>query len=126
MPTNEIRHTFEQIHLFLQKSWASAVALWETIPSQLRTVLIVVFAVACINIAISLIKATIDNRATWKKKADSELMYSFSAGSGQFQRSHIYRDAHKYLFDKNGLYSVLPDLPTGLATMKTTQKHFCF
>lgn len=32
-------------------------------------------------------------------------MFSYAAGSGQFQRSHIYKDAHRYLFDKN--WSVL-------------------
>lgn len=35
-----------------------------------------------------------------EEKTGSELMFSYAAGSGQFQRSHIYKDAHKYLFDK--------------------------
>lgn len=100
MPTNEIRYTLEQIYLFLQKTLVSAIELWETIPSPLRTVLVIVSAVACINIVVSLVKAVIIHKASWKKKTDSELMYSFAAGSGQFQRSCIYRDAHKFLFDK--------------------------
>lgn len=40
------------------------------------------------------------SRASWKKKSGSELMFSYATGSGRFQRSHIYKDAHKYLFDK--------------------------
>ena len=100
MPTDEIRYELEQIHLFLQKAMADIGAFGETIPGLLRTLIVIVSVVACVNIVASLVKAIINNRATWKKKPGSELMFSFAAGSGQFQRSHIYKDAHKYLFDK--------------------------
>lgn len=100
MPTDEIRYELEQIHLFLQKAMADIGAFGETIPGLLRTLIVIVSVVACVNIVASLVKAIINNRATWKKKPGSELMFSFAAGSGQFQRSHIYKDVHKYLFDK--------------------------
>ena len=100
MPTDEIRYGLEQIRLFLQKAMADIGAFWGTIPSLLRALIVIISVVACVNIAASLIKAIIINRASWKKKPGSELMFSYAAGSGQFQRSHIYKDAHKYLFDK--------------------------
>ena len=100
MPTDEIRYGLEQIRLFLQKAMADIGAFWGTIPSLLRALIVIISVVACVNIAASLIKAIIINRASWKKKTGSELMFSYAAGSGQFQRSHIYKDAHKYLFDK--------------------------
>lgn len=100
MPTDEIRYGLEQIRLFLQKAMADIGAFWGTIPSLLRALIVIISVVACVNIAVSLIKAIIINRASWKKKTGSELMFSYAAGSGQFQRSHIYKDAHKYLFDK--------------------------
>lgn len=100
MPTDEIRYGLEQIRLFLQKAMADIGAFWGTIPSLLRALIVIISVVACVNIVASLIKAIIINRASWKKKPGSELMFSYAAGSGQFQRSHIYKDAHKYLFDK--------------------------
>ena len=100
MPTEEIRYGLEQIRLFLQKAVADIGVFWGTIPSLLRALTVIVSVVACVNIVASLVKAVIINRASWKKKPGSELMFSFAAGSGQFQRSHIYKDAHKYLFDK--------------------------
>ena len=100
MPTDEIRYAFEQIGLFLQKAIAGIDKLWGSIPSPARTAIVIVSIVAGINIVAALVKAIIINRASWKKKPGSELMFSYAAGSGQFQRSHIYKDAHKYLFDK--------------------------
>jgi hypothetical protein len=94
------RYVLERIHELLQKGFARVGEFWETIPGLLRAVFIILAIVACFNIVYSLIKAIIMNKATWKKKPDAELMYSFAAGSGQFQRSQIYRDAHKYLLDK--------------------------
>ena len=99
MPTNEIRYELEQIRLVLQKAMADTGAFFGTIPSPLRALIVIISVAACINIVASLIKAIIINRASWKKKPSSELMFSYAAGSGQFQRSHIYKDAHKYLFD---------------------------
>ena len=99
MPTDEIRYGLEQIRLLLQKAMADIGAFWGSIPSLLRTLIAIVSVVACVNIVASLIKAIIINRASWMKKPDAELMFSYAAGSGQFQRSHIYKDAHKYLFD---------------------------
>lgn len=126
MPTDEIRYELEQIHLFLQKAMADIGAFGETIPGLLRTLIVIVSVVACVNIVASLVKAIINNRATWKKKPGSELMFSFAAGSGQFQRSHIYKDAHKYLFDKNGSCSASQDLPTVSVITRITRKPLPF
>ena len=105
MLTDEIRYGLEQINLISQKIMADASVFWSALPNLLRTLLIIASFVACVNIFSSLIKAIIINRASWKKKPGSELMFSYAAGSGQFQRRHIYKDAHKYLFDRK--WSVL-------------------
>lgn len=126
MPTDEIRYGLEQIHLFLQKAMADIGAFWETIPGLLRTLIVIVSVVACVNIVASLIKAIINNRATWKKKPDSELMFSFAAGSGQFQRSHIYKDAHKYLFDKKWFVFSFAGLAYRLGNYENHSKSIAF
>lgn len=105
MLTDEIRYGLEQMNLISQKIMSDASVFWNALPNLLRTLLIIASFVACVNIFSSLIKAIIINRASWKKKPGSELMFSYAAGSGQFQRRHIYKDAHKYLFDRK--WSVL-------------------
>ena len=126
MPTDEIRYELEQIHLFLQKAMADIGAFWETIPGLLRTLIVIVSVVACVNIVASLVKAIINNRATWKKKPGSELMFSFAAGSGQFQRSHIYKDAHKYLFDKKWFVFSFAGLAFRLGNYENHSKAIAF
>lgn len=126
MPINEINNTIEQVHLFLKKCFTDVIAFCDTIPSQLRPILTIVVAVACINIVVSLVKAVVLNRASWKKKPDSELMYSFAAGSGQFQRKHIYRDAHKYLFDKKWSLFSFAGLAYRLGNYENNSKTFQF
>ena len=84
MPTDEIIYGFEQIRLFLQNATVDVGAFWGTIPSPFRTLIVIVSVVACVNIVASLGKAIILNKASWKKKPGSELMFSYAAGSGQF------------------------------------------
>ncbi len=105
MLTDEIRYGLEQLSLLSPKIMTDANVFWNALPNLLRTLLIIASFVACVNIFSSLIKAIIINRASWKKKPGSELMFSYAAGSGQFQRCHVYKDAHKYLFDRK--WSVL-------------------
>ncbi len=59
-----------------------------------------IVALAAININLSLAKAIIKNKNSWKSLPKTELMYSFASLSGQYQRRCIYVDAHKLLFDK--------------------------
>lgn len=99
-PMAIIRDAVERVGLLSMDLWSKSTAFWRGLPSHLRILLIVIFCVACVNIAASLIKAIVCNRSSWKKKQDSELMYSFSAGSGQYQRRCIYRDAHRFVLDR--------------------------
>ena len=100
MPSDEIQSAFQQVQKHIQDIVEEIGTFWGTIPSFFRVCLVAVSVVAGINIIVSLVKAVIINKASWKKMQDSELMYSYASGSGQFQRKHIYRDAHKFLFDK--------------------------
>ena len=100
MPTDEIQPALEQVQNYIQDIVEEIGTFWGTIPSLLRVCLIIIFVVACVNIIASLVKAFIINKASWKKTQNSELMYSYAAGSGQFQRKLIYKDARKFLFDK--------------------------
>jgi len=100
MPTDEIQSALEQVQNYIQNIVEEIGTFWGTIPSFRRVCLVIVSAVACANIIVSIVKAIFMNKASWKKMQDYELMYSYVAGSGQFQRKLIYRDAHKFLFDK--------------------------
>ena len=125
MPTDEIQSALEQVQNYIQDIVEGIGTFWGTIQSLLCVCLVIVSAVACVNIIVSLVKAVIIDRASWKKAQDSELMYSYAAGSGQFQRKLI-RDVHKFLLDKNGHYSVLLALLIDLAIAKTYQREYCF
>lgn len=126
MLTDEIKYGLVQIRLFLHKAMADIGAFWGTIPSLLRALIVIVSVVACVNIVASLIKAIINNRATWKKKPGSELMFSYAAGSGQFQRSHIYKDARKYLFDKKWSVFSFAGLAYRLGSYESHSKSIAF
>ena len=99
---------------------------WGAIPPFIQTALKIAMIVACINIILSLIKAIIANKSTWKPKPDCELMFSFSGGSGQYQRSHIYSDAHKLLFDKTWSYISFAGLAFRLGNIENTSKTITF
>ena len=94
MPTDEIQSALEQDKNYIQDIVEEIGTFLGTIPSLLRVCLVIVSAVACANIIVSLVKAVIINKDSWKKAQNSELMYGYAAGSGQFQRKLIYRDAH--------------------------------
>lgn len=79
--------------------WKDFVEFWYTIPLFLRIVLWLIFLVAGVNIVLSLVKSIIHYKTTWKQKPDTQLMYSFTMGSGFYQGKLIYLEAHKYLFD---------------------------
>lgn len=89
----QIEDVIEVVGLFVKD-------VWSIIPKGIKIAICIIALVAVVNILLSLIKAIIDNRQSWKPMPNSLLMYSFAAGSGNFQRRNIYKDAHKYLFDK--------------------------
>ena len=100
MPTETIQNIIEQLYSYIETSKDYVEVFWLNTPLWSHILFVLVLMVAGINIITSLVKAIIINRASWKKKPDSELMYSFAAGSGQFQRSRVFKDAHILLFDK--------------------------
>ncbi len=126
MPTDEIRYGLVQVRPFLQKTTAYIGALWGSIPDRLRALAGIILFAACVHIAASLVKAIVFNWAEWKKKPDSELMFSFAAGSGQFQRRRIFKDAHKYLFDKTWSVFSLSGLAYHLGNYETLSKTIAF
>lgn len=96
----EMKYKLEELQPIIATATSKIGEIWRTFPPFIRTILEIVIIIACVNIVLGLIKAIIANRSTWKPKSDCELMYSFAGGSGQYQRSHIYSDAHKLLFDR--------------------------
>lgn len=89
-----------QIHKVINDVSAFVEKIWGVIPAFCKGCIIVLSIIAGINIIYSLVKAITDNKDKWKPLQNSMLMYSFSAGSGNFQRHAIYIDSHKYLLDK--------------------------
>ena len=97
--TATIQNIVEQLYSYIETLKDYVGVFWSNTPLWLHILFVLVLMVASINIITSLVKAIIINRASWKKKPDSELMYSFAAGSGQFQRSRVFKDAFILLFD---------------------------
>ena len=126
MPTDEIQPTLEQVQDYIQDIIERLGAFWGTAPLSLRSCLVMVFAVACVNIVVSLVKAVVISRASWKKMRGSGRMYSYAAGSGQFQRKHIYRYAHKFLFDKKWSLFSFAGLAYRLGNCEKTSKGILF
>ena len=68
-------------------------------PSIVGVLVHAVVWVAIIGIFASLIFAIMHNIKTWKPKPNSHLMYSYFAGTGQYQWHLIYKEAFKLLYD---------------------------
>ena len=82
----EVKYKLEELRPIIAATISKIGEVWQIFPPFVRTILEIVIIVACINIVLGLVKATIANRSTWKPKSDCELMYSFAGGSGQYQR----------------------------------------
>lgn len=70
------------------------------IPPVFQKILYMVILVACINIVFCLVKAIKANINNWKPRPGTELMFSFSSGSGFYQLQSIIKDSHRLLFDR--------------------------
>ena len=81
--------------------FSDASLLLEEIPLLLLTVgLVLLGAAVCWNILAAAGRAVQKNRKSWKPFPQSNLMYSYAAGSGAFQLKQIYFDAHRFLADR--------------------------
>lgn len=122
MSTKELHQVAEQVILFVEEIISELVLFWSTIPHVLQVLITILALVALVNIFASIVKSAIVNRAAWKPKPDSELMFSFAAGSGQFQRKRIYRDAHSFLFDKRWSYFSFAGLAYRLGNVESRSR----
>lgn len=123
---DELKTKLEELRPFITTAISKIGELWNSFPPFVRTILVITIIVACINIFLSLVKAVIANRSTWKPKSDCELMYSFLGGSGQYQRSHIYSDAHKLLFDKTWSHISFAGIAFRLGNIESESKTLSF
>lgn len=122
----ELMMKFEELKPFLSTTMLKIKAFWGEVPPFAQTMIKIVVLIACINIVLGLVKAIIANKSTWKKKTDCELMFSFSSGSGQYQRNHINSSAHKFLFDKKWSYVSFAGLAFRLGNIETPAKTISF
>ncbi|SCW45876.1 hypothetical protein SAMN02910456_01225 [Ruminococcaceae bacterium YRB3002] len=90
----------EQVRLFCLELSEKINEFWTSIPFGIRAAILIFVFVAYANVIASIVKAAIKHKKTWKKAPYSDLMLSFSAGSGQYQRKSIFKDARKYLLDR--------------------------
>lgn len=95
MRTKEIIYALKQVRSVSNETTAEDVFFM-----GIFSIFFLLLLVALINIFASLVRAIIENKSSWKKKPDSELMYSFAAGSGMFQLNSIFMDAIKYMIDR--------------------------
>lgn len=126
MPTDEIGYVLDQICLILQKVKANIGMLWKIVPSPFRMLVEIVSVTACVGIVIFFIKAVIGNKASWKKRHNLNLMFSYAAGSGQTQRRCIFKDAYKSLFDKKSTIFSLVGLAYRIGSYETSSKMIAF
>ena len=126
MRVDDILYELERVSEFLTELSARVYDYWDMVPYPVRLLLIAVLSVAGINIVASLVKAIVINRNTWKPYPESSLMISFLSGSGQYQRRHIYGDAHKYLFDRKWSIVSFAGLAYRLGNYKSPSKTVSF
>lgn len=89
---------------WIEKIWSAAVTFVDILPPVLTFVIHIAFYLAMFGIVMTHIRAILFNRDKWKEKYGSGLMFSYFFGTGQYQRTHIYRDAYAFLTDRTWLY----------------------
>lgn len=100
IPLDKLEQLLDAMGKVYSDTASKAAELRTIMPLTLKLLLTVILLVACVNVLICLIKGVAINLPVWKPKPDSKLMYSFAAGSGQFQRGYIFRDARRLVLDR--------------------------
>lgn len=95
-----IWNIWPKVEMFGLEVWLYCVGFWEHIPHAIQNMFVVLFYIALLGIALSLIKSIINNYKSWKPDPDSKLMLSYFCGTSNYQRKLIYQNAKELLFDR--------------------------
>lgn len=88
---------------WIGRVWSVSIHCVDILPPVLTVMIYIAFYLALFGILMTHIRAIILNRNKWKEKYGSGLTFSYFCGTGQYQRTYIYKDAHTFLLDKTWL-----------------------
>ena len=97
---DNIKDYLEIISDFLGDKIREAADFFESLPVAVKAAFYFLSLLAVLGILLSHFLGIYRNRSEWKPKPDSELMFSYFCGSGQFQRKKSYQTAHELLCDR--------------------------
>lgn len=126
MPLASFNNVLSNLQIFFKDIEKGIANFWKVLPPIVQILLTAVLIVSSLNIIISLVKAIIQNHKEWKPIPNTNLMYSFIAGTATYQRHLIYKDAHKLLFDKKWSYVSFAGLAYRLGNYVNNSKSIRF
>ncbi len=121
-----IGEAWPKVKTFGLEVWAYCVGFWEQIPHATQSMFVVLFCIAILGIALSLIKSITNNYKSWKPDPDSKLMLSYFCGTGNYQRKLIYHNAKELLFDRKWFWISAAGLAYRLGNRNSESKIILF